>query len=209
MSNKKAVLVGYSGHALVVVDTAMSLGVDLSYYTDKKEITDNVFDLEYLGFEGDDYYRHWSKNYAYILGIGDNLIREKTTQILLKNQQEILTIQHQSANISSLAKLAQGCFVGSHASVNAMATIGDFCILNTGCIIEHECNIQQSAHIAPGAVLAGNVSVGQRTFVGANSVIKQGVRVGNDVIIGAGAVVIKDIPDNTIVAGNPTKQINK
>jgi sugar O-acyltransferase (sialic acid O-acetyltransferase NeuD family) len=209
VSNKKAVLVGYSGHALVVGDTAMSLGVDLSYYTDKKENTDNLFDLEYLGFEGDDNYEHWSKQYAYILGIGDNSIREKTAQILIKNQQEILNIHHQSASISKLAKLGKGCFVGSHVSVNALASIGDFCILNTGCIIEHECSIQQSAHIAPGAVLAGNLSVGQRTFVGANSVIKQGVKIGDDVIIGAGAVVINDIPDNTIVAGNPAKQINK
>ncbi|NEV92738.1 acetyltransferase [Psychroflexus sp. YR1-1] len=209
MLNKKAVLVGYSGHALVVGDTAILSGIDLSYYTDKRENTNNVFNLEYLGFEGDVYYRHWSKNYSYILGIGDNSIREKTAQILLKNQQEILNIHHKSASISKLAKLGKGCFVGSHVSLNALASIGDFCVLNTGCIIEHECNIQQSSHIAPGAVLAGNVSVGCRTFVGANSVIKQGVKIGDDVIIGAGSVVINDIPDHTTVVGNPTKEINK
>lgn len=209
MSSKKSVLVGYSGHALVVGDTAMSLGIDLSFYTEKRQNTNNVFDLEYIGFEGDDNYKYWSKQYSYILGIGDNLIREKTAQILIKNQQEILNIHHQSASISKLAKLGQGCFVGSHGSVNALSIIGDFCILNTGCIIEHECNIQQSAHIAPGAVLAGNVSVGRRTFVGANSVIKQGVKIGDDVIIGAGAVVINDILDHAIVVGNPAKQLNK
>lgn len=209
MLSKKAVLVGYSGHALVVGDTALSLGIDLSYYTEKRQNSNNVFDLEYLGFEGDDNFKYWSKKYSYILGIGDNAIREKTAKILLNKQQEMLTLQHQSAVISKYAKLGQGCFVASHVSVNTLASIADFCILNTGCIIEHECNIQQSAHIAPGAVLAGNVSVGRRTFVGANSVIKQGVKIGDDVIIGAGAVVINDIPDHTTVVGNPAKQINK
>ena len=34
-------------------------------------------------------------------------------------------------------------------------------------------------------------------------------RIGNNVIIGANAVVIKDVPDNCIVAGNPAKIVRK
>ena len=34
-----------------------------------------------------------------------------------------------------------------------------------------------------------------------------GVKIGNEVIVGAGAVVTKDVPSNTIVAGNPAKII--
>lgn len=40
-----------------------------------------------------------------------------------------------------------------------------------------------------------------------NSIILKGVRVGNNVIIGAGSLVNKDIPDNSVVAGNPAKVI--
>lgn len=36
-----------------------------------------------------------------------------------------------------------------------------------------------------------------------------GISIGNNVIIGAGAVVIKDIPDNVVVAGNPAKIIRE
>ena len=32
-----------------------------------------------------------------------------------------------------------------------------------------------------------------------------GVKIGNEVIVGAGAVVTKDVPDNSIVAGNPAR----
>ena len=34
-----------------------------------------------------------------------------------------------------------------------------------------------------------------------------GVKIGNNVIIGAGSVVVKDVPDNCVVAGNPAKII--
>ena len=209
MLNKKAVLVGYSGHALVVGDTAISLGIELSFYTDKKENKANPFELKYIGFEGDKNFKYWELDYTYILGVGDNKIREKTAQILKSNKKAILTIQHESSQISKFSTIGEGCFIGSQVSINAFAYIEDFCILNTGCIIEHECNIDQAVHIAPGAVLAGNVSVGRRTFVGANTVIKQGVKIGKDVIIGAGAVVINNIPDHSIVVGNPAKQIKK
>ena len=41
--------------------------------------------------------------------------------------------------------------------------------------------------------------------VGTSVTILAGVRIGKNAIIGAGSVVTKDVPDNTIVAGNPAK----
>lgn len=36
-----------------------------------------------------------------------------------------------------------------------------------------------------------------------------GVTIGDEVIVGAGAVVTKDVPSNTIVAGNPARVIRE
>lgn len=49
--------------------------------------------------------------------------------------------------------------------------------------------------------------VGERCFVGARSVILPGVVVGDGSIVAAGAVVVRDVPPNTIVAGNPAMVI--
>lgn len=54
----------------------------------------------------------------------------------------------------------------------------------------------------------GKVSIGNNVFIGMNTIILQGVKVGNNVIIGANTVVNKDIPDNSVVAGNPVKVIS-
>ena len=45
--------------------------------------------------------------------------------------------------------------------------------------------------------------------IGSNATILCGITVGAGAIIGAGSVVIKDVPDNTIVAGNPSKILRK
>lgn len=51
----------------------------------------------------------------------------------------------------------------------------------------------------------GRVMVGNNVFIGAGSIILPGITIGNNVVIGAGSVVARDIPDNTVVAGNPCK----
>ena len=53
-----------------------------------------------------------------------------------------------------------------------------------------------------------NVKIGNRVFVGAGSIILPGITIGNDVVIGAGSVVSKDIPDNSLVVGNPARVIS-
>lgn len=47
--------------------------------------------------------------------------------------------------------------------------------------------------------------IGNNVTIGCHACIIGGVRVGNNVTIGAGSVVVKDIPDNAVVVGNPAR----
>lgn len=53
------------------------------------------------------------------------------------------------------------------------------------------------------------VTIGDNVWVGGNVVITAGVTIGDNVVIGAGSVVTRDIPDNTVAAGNPCKVIRQ
>ncbi|WP_289055242.1 acyltransferase [Carboxylicivirga marina] len=56
-------------------------------------------------------------------------------------------------------------------------------------------------------VKIGKVNIGNNVFIGASSIILPGINIGDNAIIGAGSVVTKDIPDNTVYAGNPARFI--
>ena len=54
-----------------------------------------------------------------------------------------------------------------------------------------------------------NTYIGKRCFIGARAIIMPGVKIGDEVVVGSGAVVTKDVPSNSIVAGNPAKIIKE
>lgn len=53
----------------------------------------------------------------------------------------------------------------------------------------------------------GRVVIGNNVFVGVNTTILPNVHIGDNVIVGAGSVVTKDVPSNSVVAGNPARFI--
>jgi serine O-acetyltransferase len=49
--------------------------------------------------------------------------------------------------------------------------------------------------------------IGDNVTLGAQVLIIGDIRVGNNVVVGAGSVVVRDVPDNCVVAGNPAREI--
>jgi acetyltransferase-like isoleucine patch superfamily enzyme len=51
------------------------------------------------------------------------------------------------------------------------------------------------------------IEIMDNVFIGCNSTILGGVTISNNVVVAAGSVVTKDVPPNSVVAGNPAKVI--
>jgi UDP-N-acetylbacillosamine N-acetyltransferase len=206
-SKKSIYLVGYSGHAFVVIEAINKKKYKIEGYFDLQEVAQNPYKISYFGTEDSVSFSNIVQNSYVFPSIGSNAIRERL--ILYFNSKKIAqtNIIASSAVVSETAILGKSIFISNGAIINALVKIGDGVIINTGAIIEHECKIGDYTHIGPGAVLTGNVSVGYRTFIGANTVVKQGIRIGNDVVIGAGSVVISDVPDGKKIVGNPSREI--
>lgn len=77
-------------------------------------------------------------------------------------------------------------------------------IINAESIGSNFCCLQCSTI---GAKDLRRPTIGDNVSCGASVTIIGGINIGNNVIIGAGSVVVKDVPDNCIVAGNPAKII--
>ncbi len=59
-----------------------------------------------------------------------------------------------------------------------------------------------------GEVL-GPIEIHSNVYISMHSIIMPNVEIGNNCIVCAGSVVADDVPDNTIVSGNPAKPVGR
>lgn len=76
-------------------------------------------------------------------------------------------------------------------------------------VANHRYTMKEIDVINQGHCKAKSVVLKEGCWVGANSIILPGVEVGARSVVGAGSVVTKNIPPNTVFAGNPAKFIKK
>lgn len=60
---------------------------------------------------------------------------------------------------------------------------------------------------ATGIESARPITIGSNVWIGGGAMILPGVTVGDDAVIGAGAVVTADVPEATVVVGNPARVV--
>ena len=56
-------------------------------------------------------------------------------------------------------------------------------------------------------VVEAPITIGDGTWIGARAMVMPGVTIGKRVVVAAGSVVTNDVPDETLVAGNPARVI--
>ena len=143
------------------------------------------------------------------IGIGDNKLRRSYFEAITNIGFAPVNAIHPTAHIAHNVMIGRGVVIGTGTTVCTGARIGDNVIINTGAIIEHESIIGDDVHIAPGSSIAGRVTINRGAFVGIGSVIKEYVTIGENAVIGAGSVVLKDIPDDAVAVGSPSRIVRR
>jgi len=135
----------------------------------------------------------------------------------------IRPVIHPTAFVHPQAAIIGDVIIGESVYIAAGAVIrGDWgqIVIEKGCNVQENCTLhlfpsgkvwlKESAHIGHGAVIHG-AEIGSNTLVGMNAVVMDNVIIGSECIIGALAFVKSqtNIPDRSVVVGNPAKIINE
>jgi len=207
------VLIGGGGHARVIIDALQASGDPrpLGILDAAPELLGTtVFGVPVYGDDTllPDLVKRGTSHFIVTVGsIGDARLRSTLFERARALGLEAVTVRHPSAVVSPWATIGPGVQLLPAAVVNAGARIGENVIVNSGAIVEHDCTIGDHVHIATGARLASSVNIGTGAHIGAGAVLRQGITVGSRAVIGAGAVVVKDVPADTVVAGNPARPL--
>ena len=203
------IVIGAGGHAKVVIDTLRSSSSKILGFTN---LTDEIKSILGVSYLGDDNFidKQNPKEVLLTLGVGSvksTMLRKEIFEKWKSKGFSFAKIIHPSAILSEEVEIGEGSQVLMGVVVQVGVQIMENCILNTRCSIDHDCIIESHSHLAPGVTLSGGVKVGEGVHVGTGSTIIQEIIVGKFSTIGAGSVVIKDVLNNTIVAGVPARAI--
>ena len=99
------------------------------------------------------------------------------------------------------AKIGEGFYIGhlGRIIINPDAVLGKNVNIATGVTIGRENRGERK----------GSPTIGDECWIGTNSVIVGNVKIGNDVLIAPLTFVNFDVPDHSVVVGNPAKIISK
>lgn len=207
--DKTISILGSGTYGEVILELAVQLGYKVRYFYDDdltkigekcgnivvKDTISNLLSLEL-------------RDQQYVIAIGNNLIRSRIAKKLKEKGAFLITLIHPRAELCTSSKIGEGCIIHANSFVWSKCVIDSFSIISPGVVIAHHTKIGECSFVSAGSNVGAGIEVNELSFIGIGSTLMTGVKtIGRNSYIGAGSVIIKDVPDNAVVVGNPGRII--
>ena len=140
----------------------------------------------------------------YAMGIASPAVKKLIGSALIEKGAQFASIIHPSVHVYSEYELGVGLVAYPNAKIATGCKIGNFVTLQST-ILGHDAVLEDYVTVSSSCGITGGTKLHEGCFIGDHACIAVGMEIGAWAYVGIGSVVIREVPENTRVFGNPAR----
>jgi len=145
----------------------------------------------------------------FIIAAGESVTRKAIDRKLQEHGLFLDCLIHPDNHVADTADLGPGTIVQNNVNPPPNCKVGRCVLLQGNSAIGHEVEVGDYSTISTFSFVGGETSIGEECYIAPGAMLRNKIKIGKNCIVGMGSIVTKDVPDNSVVYGNPGRVVRE
>ena len=147
-------------------------------------------------------------NDIFFIAMGEPKWRKHYAELIERKGGRFMTIIAKGAFINKTVTIGEGSFISGWTCISDNVILGRHVVIHVFSELGNDVSVGDYSTIEAYSFLGGYAKMGSESTMHVRSTLIRKKNIGNNVDVGSSSVVIRNVPDNTHVFGNPAKKID-
>lgn len=142
---------------------------------------------------------------GFVVAVGDPQVRVRLAREIENRGGQLMSLTHPTAYVAPSARIGRHCILAPFSFVGPRVTMGDHCVVNVYASVAHDVTLGVGAILSPYVAISGEATLDDFVFLGTHSTVIGGKHIGSGAKVSAGSVIWRNVPADSLAAGNPAR----